>query len=135
MVESLEEWVDGYLVNLRDNPKLVVDISEIKSGRVRESDKPFDYDLIHIRRDRKNSLYWVNIKDDFIPLLLMIEKYWNVQEVVLRSQEGKYLYFLNSYLSTLTKDRLSDYHKIDSIFIIVCGVKIGLKERIRRLWR
>jgi hypothetical protein len=72
-----------------------------------------------------NMFKWSDIKDSFIPLLQMLSKEYRIKDVkmdiITEWEEGGVVerVFMESYLSTLTEDRLDDNTEIKNISIFV----------------
>lgn len=116
-------------------------VDDIKQGKVHKTDSIRDFNVIRLKVVRPHvdsSAYirWKDIKDDFIPVLLMLEKHWEVEQVLVKLWTSSLLTFSNVYLSTLTKDRFDDDSKIESMFIIINGDKgAGMFGEISRRFR
>jgi hypothetical protein len=112
-MDKLEEWIEGYLVNIKDSVDVNIEILS-EDGGIKYSDLEVgDFRVINI--DGLGTKFkWSYIKDDFIPLLLMLEIDWDVKGVYLFN--NGYTYYS---VGELVKDYLDDYSLFDYIWIIV----------------
>jgi hypothetical protein len=121
-IVSLKEWSEPYLVNLRDNTNINIVVSTIAQHK---TDSLRDFEVIKLFCNKSvsfsNYIRWVDIKDDLIPVILMLEKYWDIEKIMIKGTD--LLTFEKLYLSTLTKDRLDDDFKIQSLYVVINGVK------------
>lgn len=81
-MDELNEWIEGYLVNIKDHLLEIEILSEdsgIKFELISEiNDCKGDFRLISISTFYDDEFQWGKVKYDIIPLLLMINTEYNI---------------------------------------------------------
>ncbi len=82
-MDELNEWIEGYLVNIRDHLLEIEILSEdsgIEFALISEiNDCEGDFRLISINKTVGDDVFqWSKVKYDIIPLLLMINTEYNI---------------------------------------------------------